>query len=287
MKLLTIDSREVAGRPGVLLDSGDILDLAVAPTTLSESQWIPQSVISVIAAGDSGYEGVNRLIAAVDSNREKLLSVGALLPYEGTALMTPVRRPGLILIADDQMSATIKSPNTAVGNASAVNLPKSNSDVFGMLPMVAAVLSRPLYKATEAQADEAIAGFTLLADISALRPAVDANIESWRSYTDSKQFPGACPLGPLIVTRDELSDVATRAAKIAINGVEVVAGSLVPEGKTIAEVVADCSQHYGFRPGDVIGVMSSAGAGEEQKVYATDQVSIAYPGLLELEFSLV
>ncbi|MDH3978679.1 MAG: hypothetical protein OEU86_09195, partial [Gammaproteobacteria bacterium] len=70
MKLLTIDSREVAGRPGVLLDSGDILDLAVAPTTLSESQWIPQSVISVIAAGDSGYEGVNRLIAAVDSNRE-------------------------------------------------------------------------------------------------------------------------------------------------------------------------------------------------------------------------
>ena len=45
MKLLTIDSREVTGRPGVLLDSGDILDLAAAPSTLNESQWIPHSVV--------------------------------------------------------------------------------------------------------------------------------------------------------------------------------------------------------------------------------------------------
>ena len=41
MKLLTIDSREVSGRPGALLTSGEVLDLAASPSTLSESQWIP------------------------------------------------------------------------------------------------------------------------------------------------------------------------------------------------------------------------------------------------------
>ena len=53
MKLVTIDAREVAGRPGVLLEDGNILDLTAAPSTLSQSQWIPQSVVSILAAGDA------------------------------------------------------------------------------------------------------------------------------------------------------------------------------------------------------------------------------------------
>ena len=43
MKLVTIDAREVAGRPGVLLDGGVILDLSAAPGSLSVSQWVPHS----------------------------------------------------------------------------------------------------------------------------------------------------------------------------------------------------------------------------------------------------
>jgi hypothetical protein len=34
MKLLTIDSREVTGRPGALLDTGEILDLVAAPSSM-------------------------------------------------------------------------------------------------------------------------------------------------------------------------------------------------------------------------------------------------------------
>ncbi len=92
MKLLTIDSREVTGRPGVLLDSGDILDLATAPSTLSESQWIPHSIVSVIAAGRDGLERVARLVAGAEqADRQQLLEAGTLLPYSGTALLAPVR----------------------------------------------------------------------------------------------------------------------------------------------------------------------------------------------------
>jgi len=116
MKLLTIDSREVTGRPGVLLDNGDILDLVAAPSTLSESQWIPHSVVSVIAAGRSGLERVRQLVASAErEDRQRLLQNGILLPYSGTALMAPIRRPGLVLIVDSHASSYIKSPNSAVG----------------------------------------------------------------------------------------------------------------------------------------------------------------------------
>ena len=54
MKLVTIEAREVAGRPGVLLDGGVILDLSAAPGSLSASQWVPQSTISILAAGERG-----------------------------------------------------------------------------------------------------------------------------------------------------------------------------------------------------------------------------------------
>ena len=84
MQLVTIDAREVAGRPGVLLDSGDILDLTAAPVTLAESQWIPQSVVSILVAGEEGREHAMRLVRAVENATAAEISEmrdrGVLLP---------------------------------------------------------------------------------------------------------------------------------------------------------------------------------------------------------------
>ena len=63
MRLVTLDSREVGGRPAVSLPSGEILDLLAASATLGTSQWRPQSVVSVLAQGEEGAAHVGRLIA--------------------------------------------------------------------------------------------------------------------------------------------------------------------------------------------------------------------------------
>ena len=63
--------------------------------------------------------------------RESLLAAGALLPAQGTQLMAPIRRPGLILLTESVAAAaeeplpvaTIKSPHTACGPAQAIRLP--------------------------------------------------------------------------------------------------------------------------------------------------------------------
>ncbi|RLA26801.1 MAG: hypothetical protein DRR15_19270 [Gammaproteobacteria bacterium] len=288
MKLLTIDSREVTGRPGVLLDSGDILDLAVAPSTLSESQWIPHSVVSVIAAGRDGLERIARLVKAAErADRQQLLAAGALLPYSGTALMAPIRRPGLVLIINSNQSNYIKSPNAAIGNDATVNIPWADVDTLWGIPMLAMVLGRQIFKASESEAADAIAGYTLMIDLNGRDPiAVNDSVDQ-RKHIETRQFPGACPIGPTIITSDEFHDPIGSVASVRINDVEVGSGSLWPDGHQGARLLAELSQSYGFRPGDLVAFEPSADSvGAPRKLHPGDRFTVTYTDMIELAVTI-
>jgi len=295
MRLLTIDCREVAGRPGALLDSGEILDLATAPSTLAEAQWIPPSVVSIIAAGDDGLQRVQRLVDAEQAlgpqDREQMRLNGTLLPYATTALMAPIRRPGLVLIAGSGRSADhgsgsspfIKSPNTVVGHGAVVRVPPSQQGAVDCTGMLGAVLGKPLYQADEEEAHAAIAAYTLLLDLTMpVAAAVDAAV-SWRRYIDGKQFPGACPIGPVMITADELHPSSAPDAVIRVNDC-IVSDSLPDrEQVSIAAELSALSRRYGFRPGDVMAVEPSC---RPCRLHDGDRVSIALPGLAQLEVTV-
>ncbi len=288
MKLLTIDSREVTGRPGVLLDSGDILDLATAPTTLSESQWIPHSVVSVIAAGRDGLERVARLVASAEqADRQSLLQNGTLLPYASTALLAPVRRPGLLLIVDSPDSGYIKSPNAAVGSGTTVTIPWPDVDTLWGAPMLALVLGRSIFKASQAEAAEAIAGYTLLIDLCGQAPGPVEDMATWRRQIEVSQFPGACPIGPTIVTDDEFGDPTSAVATVRINEVEVGSGALWPDSIDAPQLLTSLSRRYAFRPGDLVAIASSAGdAVARRKLRKGDSFSVGYSDMIELDVAI-
>lgn len=288
MKLLTIDSREVTGRPGVLLDSGDILDLATAPTTLSESQWIPHSVVSVIAAGRDGLERVARLVASAEqADRQSLLQNGTLLPFASTALLAPVRRPGLLLIVDSPDSGYVKSPNAAVGSGATVAIPWADVDTLWAAPMLALVLGRSIFKASESEATDAIAGYTLLIDLCGRAPGQAEDMAAWRQQIEVSQFPGACPIGPTIVTDDEFGDPAGAVANVSINNVEVSSGRLWPDDVDAPRLLSSLSRRYAFRPGDLVAIVPSADeAGARRKLRPGDAFKVGYPGMLELDVTI-
>ena len=289
MKLVTIDAREVAGRPGVLLDSGHILDLSAAPGTLETSQWIPQSTISILAAGQRGLEHAQSLVALVDNGRQKLKDSGALTSLPSTPLMTPMRRPGLILIShkmDDGTSASfIKSPNTAVGHAVRVSM--HGQPILVANPMFAAVLGKSLYQANVDNAGAAIAAWTLVIDL-APDIAEPRSADDWRNYVAARQFPGSLPMGPALVTTDELGEPGEITARARVNGVETWSGIICPSTNDCALRLAELSQHYAFSPGDVIAfatAMESASS-PRQKLQPRDLYSIDAGGIMELGFEL-
>ncbi|MDH3509977.1 MAG: fumarylacetoacetate hydrolase family protein [Gammaproteobacteria bacterium] len=287
MKLLTIDCREVSGRPGVMLDSAEILDLVAAPSTLSESQWIPQSVVSVLAAGEDGLERIGRLMASarrtVGIDRERLKTEGVLLPYNTTALMAPVRRPGLILVIATDSPAYIKSPNTAVGSDASVAIPSSIEENLTCSGMLAAVIGRPFYQSGPDEAAAAVAGYTLLLDLSLPLPPATAPLTEWRRYWESKQFPGSCPIGPAIITKDELPNPTELSAAVRINDVVIGSGRLCGGRLGIGERLADLSAHYSFRPGDLVAMECSADdIGRPRTVNVGDEYTLALPDVMEL-----
>lgn len=298
MKLVTIDSREVAGRPGALVDDEAILDLIAAPSRLSEAQWLPQSVVSILAAGEQGLEHVRHQLAAVkdadEEARQELRRTGVLLPLKGTALLAPIRRPGLILIygpieldgRECAQAAVIKSPNSVVGDGARVAVPWASTSQLTGRAMLAVVLGRPVYQCDRETAQEAIAGFTLVSDLSLPAPG-DDSATSWQAYTESKQFPGSCPMGPAIVTADAVGDARELRLTTCVNGAEASVAQAVSADLDIASTVADLSNRYGFRPGDVIAFPSRPGA-DAPRVRDKDRISVSLGGVaMELQFEVV
>lgn len=291
MQLVTIDSREVAGRPGVITAGGDILDLVSAPSTLEEAQWIPHSVVSVLAAGGEGKEHVARLLqAAAGADQQSLRDAGVLLPFGQTRLMAPVRRPGLVLVTErDQAGpgepdpvAYTKSPNTVIGHGAQASIPWGTADGVLVRPLLGIVLSRPIHRASEAQAAQAIAAYTLLFDLSRPHPARGEPAAVWRSYLDSKQFPGACPVGPGLITADEFSESA--GLGFSMNGVGV--NNSACELSRLPALLASLSGRYGFRPGDVVGVDIGLAQAEQRRYQDGDELSLDLDGKMRLETQL-
>jgi 2-keto-4-pentenoate hydratase/2-oxohepta-3-ene-1,7-dioic acid hydratase in catechol pathway len=245
-----------------------------------------------LAAGDNGRERVGRLIDAAEDatgpDRDLLRSTGVVLPFSGTALMPPVRRPGLVLVVNPTTDGYIKNPNAAVANGASVQVPWAGRDGVMATGMLCVVIGRPLFRADRDEAEEAIAGYTLLIDLSANAPASDASARDWRQYLESKQFPGACPMGPVIVTRDEIRDPISLGATVRLNGVEVAAGKFYSGNPAIGDLLADLSGRYGFRPGDLVALEPSLddGPGKSRSLAPGDRFSIAFDGLSELDVTV-
>ncbi len=289
MKLVTIDAREVAGRPGVLLDSGQVLDLSAAPGSLERSQWIPQSTISILAAGERGIEHAQGLVSLVGDGAEQLKKSGALTSLPGTSLMTPIRRPGLILIShsinEGVPASFIKSPNTAVGHAVKVSMHGQQQLVAN--PMFAAVLAKPLYQTDVAAAEAAIGAWTLVIDLAPAMPD-PTSADEWRTYVEARQFRGSMPMGPALVTADELAEPGDLTARARINGIETWSGIICPPVNECVTRLAKLSQNYAFSPGDVIAFATGVDSvsSPRQTLKARDVYSIDAGGVMELGFEL-
>jgi hypothetical protein len=283
MRLVTLDSREVGGRPGVLLPNGDILDLASPSPTLAASQWRPQSVVSVLAEGEEGASRVRRLLDEVAAAglpaQTAWRSSGRLLPASGTQLLAPVRRPGLLLMVraapGQPPESYVKNPNAAVGPDSRVSVPANRDEPLSGLSMIGFVLGRPLFGATRDQASRAIAAITLVADLG-VGPFGTRAIAA-------RQFPGACVIGPAIVTLDEWPDRVVPSPVVKVNSHAFGTGAPPIVIDQAAALVAELSGNYALRPGDIVAVSTGAG---DFKVGRGDRASLAVPGGLELGFTV-
>lgn len=145
---------------------------------------------------------------------------------------------------------------------------------------LAVVIGTTLKDALTAEAAlEAVAGLTVANDVSA-RLLQAADVQSTRG----KSLDTFCPLGPDMVTLDELSDVAGLRIITRINGLVVQDSSVERMVFPVQELVMFCSQFMTLYPGDVI--LTGTPWVRDESVLALrpgDTVSVEIPGVGLLE----
>jgi 2-keto-4-pentenoate hydratase/2-oxohepta-3-ene-1,7-dioic acid hydratase in catechol pathway len=109
------------------------------------------------------------------------------------------------------------------------------------------VVGRPMRHVDVAAALDYVFGYTVGNDVSARD--VQFSESQW---TRSKSFDTFCPLGPVVVTADEIPDPQVLALETRVNG-EVVQGSSTAEMLFgVAQLLAFCSRNFTLEPGDVL-----------------------------------
>jgi 2-keto-4-pentenoate hydratase/2-oxohepta-3-ene-1,7-dioic acid hydratase in catechol pathway len=112
---------------------------------------------------------------------------------------------------------------------------------------LAAVIGRPTTRATTAEALDAIFGYTVANDVSAR----DLQFSDGQ-WVRGKSLDTFCPLGPVVVTPDELDDPQSVALATRVNGETVQDSTTAEMLFGIAELVSFCSHSFTLLPGDVL-----------------------------------
>jgi acylpyruvate hydrolase len=125
---------------------------------------------------------------------------------------------------------------------------------------LAVVIGRPVHRASTEQAREAIAGYATLNDVS---------MRDWQRRTlqwlAGKMFEHTTPVGPYLVTPDEVGDAADLEIRCEVDG-EVMQQSRTSDLLfSPAEIVAYISQAITLRPGDLIATGTTGGVGDARK----------------------
>lgn len=283
MRLVTYSER---GRTSVgVLEDGWILDIPQAYTELLRQQGVadaagralaecPPDMVLLVARDGLGRarEAVAFAREALARDREGALQRGLAVAADapGVRLRAPLQRPGKIIClglnyADHARETNSPIPqypelfnkfaNALIGPGEPIVLPRVSQQVDYEAEL-AVVIGKPGRYIDEQRALEHVAGYTVLNDVS-MR---DFQFRG-RQWMQGKTFDRSTPLGPWIVTADEIPDPQTLDISCEVSG-EVLQRSNTREMIfSVAAVVAYISQIMTLEPGDLIATGTPAGVG--------------------------
>ncbi len=110
-----------------------------------------------------------------------------------------------------------------------------------------------------------VAGYVLANDVSER----DWQIKRGGQWSKGKSFDGFGPIGPWLVTTDELKDPQQVPLELAVNGQQRQSSNTADMIFSVAEIVSYCSQFMTLLPGDVIvtGTPSGVGLGMKPQTF--------------------
>ncbi|SLK08165.1 fumarylacetoacetate hydrolase family protein [Novosphingobium mathurense] len=253
MKLVRFDK---AGTVGLgVLDNGSIIPL----TALKERY---PTMLSVIEGGDAALDEV-RAVAARSEARIALDSV---------KLLAPIERPGKYLAigmnyrkhVEEAIRAGVAEPThqywfnkqTTCISGPFDDIDPGVTEKLDWEVELAVVIGRKAKSVSEAEAPDYVFGYTVANDVSA---------RDWQkhspTFTVGKSFDTHGPIGPCIVTADEIGDPHRLGLRCIVNGVTRQEGNTSELIHSVWSQIAYLSTAFTLEPGDLLATGTPHGVG--------------------------
>lgn len=260
-----------AERPGIIAADGTVRDLSAHISDLDADAWSAASLARLSA-----------------------LDLDSLPRVEGEVRFgSPIRRPGHFIAiglnyADHAAESGMpvpaepvvfsKAPSCICGPDDAVIIPKGSTKLDWEVEL-AFVIGTRAWQVSEADALSHVAGYMICNDVSERA----WQIEGTGQWIKGKSAPTFGPLGPWIVTSDEVPDPQALDLYLDLNGTRVQTGSTRTMIFPVATLVHFLSHKMVLEPGDVIttGTPPGVGMGKKPPVYlkAGDVMQLGISGL--------
>lgn len=275
MKLLRVGTAG-AERPALLDAEGTLRDLSGTVTDIDGALLADTAALDRIrSAAEAGelpaLDAAGLRIGPPVGRIGKVVCIG--LNYHDHAQETGAATPAEPVIF-------FKAADTVVGPHDTVLVPRKSEKTDWEVELAIVIGSTARYLESHEQALAHVAGYAVSHDVSER----EFQIERGGTWDKGKNCETFNPLGPWLVTADEVADPQALSLKLWVNGELKQDGTTAQQIFPVAEVVRYVSQFMTLYPGDVINTGTPAGVAmgqPEPKPYlrAGDVVELEIAGL--------
>jgi 2-keto-4-pentenoate hydratase/2-oxohepta-3-ene-1,7-dioic acid hydratase in catechol pathway len=153
-----------------------------------------------------------------------------------------------------------KPPTTVVGPGDPIPYPQGLTTRLDWEVELGVIMGRGGRDIPEGQALEHVFGYTIFNDVSAR----DLQFRT-SQWFKGKSLDGSCPMGPVIVTPDEIPDPQRLRLRLSVNGVQKQDSNTGDMIFSVARIIADLSAGMTLEPGDCISTGTPQGVGDGRK----------------------
>jgi len=236
---------------------------------------LPADMLSFLRAGEDAMQAARETLAFIA--KRPAVPVGERLTYgwDEIQILAPLPRPGKILCSginyrghmQENPGAQMplepfffsKLPSAVIGPNEPIIHPQLTRQMDYEVEF-AVVIGKHMRRTPENEVLDRIAGYTILHDVSARDVQFKDN-----QITLGKNFDTFCPMGPCIVTTDEMTNPGQVRLRSLLNGKLMQDGSTSDWVFPLPVLLSRLSQVMTLEPGDVVSTGTPAGVGAFQK----------------------
>jgi 5-carboxymethyl-2-hydroxymuconate isomerase len=192
-------------------------------------------------------------------------------PLTDADLMAPLPRPGKIVAigrnykehaAEEGVEPPAaplifsKWPSCVIGPGEAIRWDPALTRQVDYEAELGVVIGRTARRVTPGAALDHVFGYTCINDVSARDLQFDDG-----QWVRGKSLETFCPMGPVVVTADEIGDPQRLSIRSIVDGEVMQDSNTAQMYFSVADIISYCSQSFTLEPGDVISTGTPSGVG--------------------------